>query len=106
MIGEVRRHKTNNLYYVYEFHPDKDSMRWIRLDTFIWGLWREFPEKFATPKKLTPLPISTQKKIIKKYHENKYTIEGYVRPPKSNTKKISPKKTSPKKTTVTSTLKR
>ena len=70
MIGEARQHKSNGLYYIYEFHPDTERLRWLRLDTFIWGEWRYYPHKTATAANLHLLPLNTQKSVIKKYQRS------------------------------------
>ena len=36
-IGDVRVHKTNSYWYVYEFDPKTDALAWLRFDSFVLG---------------------------------------------------------------------
>lgn len=98
MIGEVRQHKTNGLYYVYEFHPETERLRWLRLDTFIWGRWRDYPNKTATAANLLLLSLNTQKSVVKKYQRSASTIEVPVKKIAKKSAKKSPLKNTIKKT--------
>ena len=89
MLGEVRRHAKNGLYYIYEFHPDSERKAWLRLDTFIWGEWRNYPNKTTTPAMLDTLSERQQKAIVRKYQSSRKTI---IETPKSQKK--SPKASS------------
>ena len=79
MLGEVRKHKSNGLYYIFEFHPDTERRAWLRLDTFIWGKWREYPRRTTTATNLNSLPIHIQKNVIRKYRRSERSIEGNLR---------------------------
>ena len=76
MLGEVRKHSKNGLYYVYEFHPDSERRAWLRLDTFIWGKWRDHPNKTTTPAMLRALTERQQKAIVRKYQRSRSAIES------------------------------
>ena len=46
-IGEVRVHRRTGLVYVWEYVPGTDLLRWLRFDTFSYGMWRMFPRRVA-----------------------------------------------------------
>jgi hypothetical protein len=98
MLGEVRRHSKNGLYYVHEFHPDTERRSWLRLDTFIWGEWRNHPNKTTTPAMLITLSDREQKAIVRKYQRSPSTIETTKksRPKKSSRQRPSPRARSSK----------
>lgn len=75
MLGEVRRHTKNGLYYIYEFHPDSERKAWLRLDTFIWGKWRDYPKRTTTTAMLIRLTSAQQKAAIRKYRRSERSIE-------------------------------
>ena len=64
-IGEVRYHEKRGLFYVFEFNPNTEKLNWLRLDTFIWGKWRDCPLKTAPASSLTSISNIQQKKATK-----------------------------------------
>ena len=89
MLGEVRAHKKNGLYYIFEFHPDSERKAWLRLDTFIWGKWRDYPKRTTTAAMLTQLTSAQQNAAIRKYRRSERSIETT---PKQSSKKASRKR--------------
>lgn len=87
MLGEIRRHSKNGLYYIYERHPDNERRAWLRLDTFIWGKWRDFPNRSTTPPMLSSLSEKQQKTVLRKYKKSPSSIQH----PKSSSRKTTKK---------------
>lgn len=56
-IGEVRVHRRTGLLYIHEFVPGAkdDRLGWLRFDTWVWGAWRQFPQKTARESDLVRL---------------------------------------------------
>lgn len=46
-VSEVRVHRRTGLMYVWEYVPGTDLLRWLRFDTFSYGMWRMFPRRIA-----------------------------------------------------------
>ena len=102
MLGQVRKHINNGLYYIYEFHPDSDRKAWLRLDTFIWGKWREYPKRTTTAAMLKSLTTAQQNAAIRKYRRSERTIEttanrhSFKKPSRKPSRKRSRKRLSKK----------
>jgi hypothetical protein len=66
-IGEVRYHKGRDLFYIYEFYPGKrkETLKWVRLDSFIRGKLMHTRLRTVAPSSLTRLRRSVQKKVIR-----------------------------------------
>jgi hypothetical protein len=91
-LGEIRRHKENSLFYIWEYNPDTDRPAWLRFDTWRHGKWRKFGHRIASTRDLDKLRPSEQKAAMKGVAEIWYK--------KSNSKSQSPK--PPKGTTPNS----
>lgn len=63
-IDAVAFHEKRNLYYIYEFDPKTDKLKWLRLDTFIVGKLNNSPLKFAAKRDLKVLDKKKGSKII------------------------------------------
>ena len=65
-IGEIRYHKGRDLFYIYEFFPGKrkETLKWVRLDSFIRGKLMHTRLRTATSQSLTRLSSRTQKKVL------------------------------------------
>ena len=65
-IGEVRYHKGRDLFYIYEFYPGKrkETLKWVRLDSFIRGKLIHTRLRTAAPQSLTRLSPRVQKNVL------------------------------------------
>ena len=65
-IGEVRYHKGRDLFYIYELYPGKrkETLKWVRLDSFIRGKLIHTRLRTAAPQSLTRLSPRVQKNVL------------------------------------------
>ena len=75
-LGEIRKHKKHDLFYIWEYNPDTERPAWLRFDTWRHGTWRRSGNRTATSAELQGLQPKEQKAAMKKvedlwYEKNK-----------------------------------
>lgn len=68
-INDIGIHTKRHLFYIYDFDPKTEKLKWLRFDTYARGALMDFPWRYAIRRDLIKLSSKKSNKVVSLYHK-------------------------------------